>query len=214
MRFVLLFAIAGSIALLVSRVHQRLWVRATMRNLLALQVWILIAVVASFSLFSLMYAEMEWSALRVAVMSYVFACGGICLPRVALDLLREMGFEARHRKSNSGSGSYGPVAVFGAGDLGALFLEHLKSSDQSFYPGLRVVGFLDESRILWGRHLRAFKIIGGLSSVAKLVKSDGLKGIVVAVNEPRQELLDQLDALAAEHNLRIYRWRVGLDEGA
>jgi hypothetical protein len=47
-----------------------------------------------------------------------------------------------------------------------------------------------------------------------LVKSDGLKGIVVAMNEPRQELLDQLDALAAEHDLRIYRWRVGLDEGA
>ncbi|MEO0017396.1 MAG: hypothetical protein RLZZ522_679 [Verrucomicrobiota bacterium] len=214
LRFVLLFAISGSITLLVSRVHQRLWVRATMRNLLALQVWILIAVVVSFSLFSLMYATMEWSALRVAAMSYVFACSGICMPRVALDLFRELGFEARHHNSNGESGSYGPVVVFGAGDLGALFLEHLKSSDQNFYPGLRVVGFLDESRILWGRHLRSFKILGGLSSVPKLVKSDGLKGIVVAMNEPRQELLDQLDALAAEHDLRIYRWRVGLDEGA
>jgi hypothetical protein len=34
---------------------------------------------------------------------------------------------------------------------------------------------------------------------------------VVAITNPRQELLDQIAALAEKHQLRIYRWRVGLD---
>ncbi len=212
LRFLILFVIASSVTLLVIRVHQRLWVRATMGNLLALQLWLLIAAVASFSLYSLAYATMEWSALRVAVMSYVFACVAICLPRVALDLFRELGLEARHRNPIDEPGNFGPVVIYGAGDLGALFLEHLKSSDQAFYPGLRVLGFLDESACLWGRQLRSFRVLGGLDCVPHLAQAEGLHGIVVAISEPRQEILDQLDALAEEHELQIYHWRVGLDQ--
>ena len=211
LRLVMLFAMLGNIALLVVRVHHRLWVRATVREVLSVVLWLLIATVASFSLFSLIYATMQWSALRVALISYVFACVGICLPRVALDLFRELGLEARHRYPNGQAGSYGPVVILGAGDLGALFLDHLKSSDQTFYPGLRVLGFVDESRSLWGRQLRSFRILGGLSKVPELVATDGLQGIVMAISNPPQKLLDQIAALAEEHQLKIYRWRVGLD---
>ena len=214
LRLVMLFAMLGSIALLVVRVHHRLWVRATVREVLSVVLWLLIATVASFSLFSLIYATMQWSALRVALISYVFACVGICLPRVALDLFRELGLEARHRYPNGEVGSYGPVVILGAGDLGALFLDHLKSSDQTFYPGLRVLGFVDESRSLWGRQLRSFRILGGLSKVPELVATDGLQGIVMAISNPPQKLLDQIAALAEEHQLKIYRWRVGLEPQA
>ena len=46
----------------------------------------------------------------------------------------------------------------------------------------------------------------------KLVEEAGLKGIILAINKPRQELLDQLDTLAAEYHLKIYRWKVALEE--
>lgn len=212
-RFVMVFVVLGSITLLVLRVHQRLWVRATMRDVISLQFWLLVAAMATFTLFTLMYESLEWSALRLMLTSYVFASFGVCAPRVALDLLREFGLDARFRNPRqSVAGDYGPVVVLGAGDLGTLLLNHLKSSSHDFYPGMRLLGFIDEARVLHGRQLRSFRILGGLSIVPKLVRDEGLKGIILAIHEPGKELLNQLDELAEQYNLKIYRWRVGLEE--
>ena len=213
-RFVMIFVILGSLVLLVAKVHRRLWVRATMRDIIAVQFWLLIAALASFTLFSLMYSKLEWSALRLAVIAFVFACVGVSLPRVMLELLREFALEARHRSPvrELEEGDYGPVVILGAGDLGTLFLEHLKSISGDLYPKMRVLGFIDESQVLHGRRLRSFLILGGLSSVPDLVADEGLKGIVLAIQNPRQDLLDRLAELSDQYGLKIYRWQVGMVE--
>lgn len=213
MRFVLVFTIIGCVCLLTVQVHHRLWVRATMRDVLSLQFWLLIAAVGTFSFFSLVYGNVGWSSLRLSVMAFVFACFGICLPRITLDLLREAGFDARHRKfAKVRDGSGCPVVVLGAGDLGTLLLDHLKSSASDIYPGIRVLGFIDESRVLHGRRLRSFRILGGLSVVPNLVENNGLKGIILAIQNPRRELLDRLYRYAEQYDLKVYRWKVGLEE--
>jgi FlaA1/EpsC-like NDP-sugar epimerase len=96
--------------------------------------------------------------------------------------------------------------------LGTLFIDHLKSSPHNYYAGMRVLGFIDQTAALHGRHLRSFRVLGGLSSVPKLVDEAGLKGVIVAINEPNQELLDELNELAERHRLKIHRWGVGLEE--
>ena len=133
------------------------------------------------------------------------------MPRVALDLLRELGLDARHLSSRKKQiEDRWPVVVMGAGDMGTLLLDHLKSSAHDVYPGMRLLGFIDESELMYGRRLRSFRILGGLSAIPKLVEEAGLKGIIVAITHPRQELLDALDALAKQYDLTIYRWKVGL----
>jgi len=212
-RFVVVFVVLGTVALFALRIHQRLWVRATMRDVVSLQSWLLAAALATFTLFTLVHADLEWSSLRMTLMSYVFACGGVCLPRVSLDLLREFGSDARfHHPTRASDGGYGPVVVLGAGDLGTLLLNHLKSSAHDAYPGLQILGFIDEMRVLHGRRLRSSRILGGLDIVPKLVAEQGLKGIILAINEPPKELLNQLEALAAQYDLKIHRWQVGLQE--
>jgi UDP-N-acetylmuramyl pentapeptide phosphotransferase/UDP-N-acetylglucosamine-1-phosphate transferase len=210
-KFVLLFTIFGSLATLASRVHLRMWVRATMRDVVSLQCWLLAAALATFTLFSLAYSTLEWSCLRVALISYVFAAGAVCLPRVLLDLFRDFGMEARHKNPPaSGRSGHGAVVVLGAGDLGTLLLDHLKSSAHDLYPGMRILGFVDETKVLHGRRLRTFRILGGLSVVPGLVENEGLRGIVLAINRPRPELVEQLEALAEAHDLKIYRFKVGI----
>lgn len=212
-RFVMVFVVLGCITTLALRVHQRLWVRATMRDIISLQFWLLVAAMATFTLFTLMYESLEWSALRLMLISYVLACYGLCLPRVALDLLRDFGLDARHRNPKQlAEGAYGPVVVLGAGDLGTLLLNHLKSVAHDEYPGMRLLGFIDESRVLHGRQLGSFRILGGLSIVPQLVREQGLKSIIVAIDSPRKEVLEELDQLAERHDLKIYRWRVGLSQ--
>jgi len=212
-QFVVVFVVLSTLALLVLRVHQRLWVRASMRDIISLQLWLLAAALASFTLFTLVYTKLEWSALRVTMMSYIFACCGVCLPRVALDLMREFGMDARyHNPRRVAEGGYGPVVVLGAGDMGTLLLHHLKSSAHDSFPGMKILGFIDDMQVLHGRQLRSLRILGGIAEVPRLVADHGLKGIIVAINVPNQGLLDQLGELADQHQLQIYRWRVGLDE--
>lgn len=182
-----------------------------MRDVLALQLGLLVAAALTFVLFSLIYSSLEWSALRLTVICYVFACAAVCVPRMALDIFRELGLDARHRNpKHAKDDGYGPVVVLGAGDMGTLFLDHLKSSSHNVYPGMRVLGFIDETEVLHGRRLRSFRILGGLSMIPELVEKEGLRGIVLAINRPRRELVEQLERLAAIHGLRIYRWNVGI----
>ena len=209
--FAVVFTSLGSVATLMAGVHARLWVRATLRDLVSLLSWLLLAALATFTLFSLANSAMEWSALRLMLMSYVIAAFGVSLPRIVLDMCREFGLEARHRQVQRGtSEGHGPVVVLGAGDLGTLLLDHLKSSAHDFYPGMRILGFLDETRVLHGRRLRSFRILGGLSMIPDLVEKQGLRGVVLAINRPRRELVDHLEQLAESYGLRIYRWKVSI----
>ena len=211
--FMLVSVTLGSLALMALRIYQRLWVRATMRDLTGLQLGMFLASMATFTLITLVYSSLDWQVFRLAIMSYVFGCAGVCLPRVALDLLREFGMDSRFGNQKPATlGDYGPVVVLGAGDLGTLLLHHLKSSAHDIYPGMRVLGFIDDMRVLHGRRLRSLKILGGLDAVPKLVKEHGLKGIILAIHAPPKELLDQLDALAERFNLKIHHWQVGLLE--
>ncbi|MCF7734539.1 MAG: hypothetical protein K9N23_22840, partial [Akkermansiaceae bacterium] len=209
--FVLLFTILGSCGLLLIRVHRQLWVRATIHNVLLLQSSLLISSLATLSLYELVFFSLEWGALRMAVMACAFASVAVCIPRMALVLLREAGFTARHRVSKKSHGEHDhPVVVVGAGDLGTLLLDHLKTSSQFHYPGVRILGFVDQTRQLHGRQLRSFRVLGGLSVVPGLVENQGLKGVILAINQPNQELIDELADLVERYDLKIHRWNVGI----
>ncbi len=211
LKFVTIFTIFGSVALLMVQVHHRLWVRATIRDMLSLQFGIALAALGTFTLMSIIDSELEWSALRLSLLSLVFAGAGVSLPRIILDTMREFGLDARHGKQRpAATDTEWPAVVLGAGDLGTLLLDHLKSSPHEIYPGMRMLGFIDQTSSLHRRRLRSFKILGDTSVVPRLVEEAGLKAIILAIEKPRKELLDELDELSDRHNLKIYRWKVSL----
>jgi UDP-GlcNAc:undecaprenyl-phosphate/decaprenyl-phosphate GlcNAc-1-phosphate transferase len=210
-QFIMAFTILGCLATLFAKVHLRLWARATLRDIISLQCWLLAGAMLTFTLFSLANQSLEWTSMRLSLIAYVFAAVGICLPRISLDLIREFALEARHHNSTATHDSNcEPVVVLGSGDLGTLLLEHLKSCSHDAYANMRILGYLDEERALHGRRLRTFRILGDLSIIPELVKDEGLRGIVIAINQPRKELLKQIDSLSKEYNLRVYRWNVGI----
>jgi FlaA1/EpsC-like NDP-sugar epimerase len=132
---------------------------------------------------------------------------------VALDLLREFGLDARHQRAKHATEDQTQaVVIFGAGSSGALLLDHLKSAAHDVYPDLRILGFLDDMKVLHGRRIRSFQILGDLSAVPKLVKDENLKGIILAIRHPSKEALVELDRLADRYNLKVYRWKAELVE--
>lgn len=209
--FILLFTILGSCGLLLVQVHRQLWVRATIRDVLLVQSSLLISSLATLSLFELVFFSLDWSALRLAVMACAFASVAVCIPRMVLVVLREAGVNARHRVSKKSHGEHDhPVVVLGAGDLGALLLDHLNTSSQFQYPGVRILGFVDQARQLHGRRLRSFRVLGGLSVVPDLVANAGLKGVILAIRQPNQELVDELADLVERYDLKVHHWNAGI----
>lgn len=208
MVFVVTYTSVASFALLMARVHRRLWVRATLRDLISLNCWLLTAGFLTFIIHFVAKGDAAWSVLRLSLISHLLASCAISLPRAALDLFRDFGLEARNRRTSSGptDSPYGKTVVIGAGDLGTLLIDHLKSSYHNDYPGLQLLGFVDENPDLHGRRLRSFPIFGSLSSIAVLAEKDRLRTLVVAMRTPRADLMRELEQLAETHNLRIFRW--------
>lgn len=206
--FMVIYTSVASFALLMARVHRRLWVRATLRDLISLNCWLLLAAFLTFIIYCVAKGEVAWSVLRLSLMSHVAASIAISLPRASLDLFRDFGLEARSRRATHAptESLYGPTVILGAGDLGTLAIDHLKSSYHEDYPGLQLLGFVDDNPVLHGRRLRSFPIFGDLSAVAGLAKNDGLRTLIIAVRDPRPGLLNEIHALAESHRLRIYRW--------
>jgi UDP-N-acetylmuramyl pentapeptide phosphotransferase/UDP-N-acetylglucosamine-1-phosphate transferase len=206
--FMVIYASVATFGMLMARVHRRLWVRATMRDLISLNCWLLLAGAVTFIVYCAAKGEIAWSILRLTMIAHVCASFAVSAPRAVLDLIRDFSLEARNRRgAPPPPGSpFGPAVILGAGDLGTLAIDHLKSSYHDDYPGLRVLGFLDDNRMLHGRRLRSFPIFGSIEMIPKLVEKDGLRTLILAVHDPKPAFLEKIHALAATHQLTICHW--------
>jgi UDP-GlcNAc:undecaprenyl-phosphate GlcNAc-1-phosphate transferase len=214
MKFILIFAVSGLFSIHFAKIHARLWVRATIADMISLHLWILASSFFTFTIFSLGYTTLEWSLLRVTLMSYLFAAMSISLPRAFLNMAREYGSRARYQGGfTSGRSGMGPVVIIGAGDMGTLLLDHLKSCQYDQYQGLKVLGFIDQqAKILKGRFLRSLPILGDLSVIPELVEKNGLEAVILALENPNATFALELRNLLEKYDLKIYRWNVGLHQ--
>lgn len=213
--FLVVFVVSAMLGLFGAKVHKRLWVRATVRDFLSITFWMVVAGTVTFCIISLGKASIEWSVMRATLLAGLGGCALVCLPRLALDTVREIALV--HRVGGRSADNGGrvvesePVVILGAGDLGTLFLEHLKASSRDSYQGLTILGFIDKNEVLHGRLLRSFRVLGGMGLLREMAAGGLIKGIVVAINGPEPELMEELEGLAREHSLKIYRWRVSME---
>ncbi|MFM7179933.1 MAG: hypothetical protein ACKO2G_00420 [Verrucomicrobiales bacterium] len=216
MYFLDVFVVSGMLGLFGAKVHKRLWVRATVRDFLSITFWLMLAGAVTFCIVSLGKASIEWSVLRATMIACLGSCALVCLPRLTLDTVREIALVHRvgGRSSNDSENTVEqePMVVVGAGDLGTLFLEHLKASSRDAYRGMRILGFIDKNQAFHGRLLRSFLVLGGISVLRELAEEGKIKGVVVAINDPQTEMVEELEALAREHKLKIHWWKVSLKE--
>lgn len=215
--FLVVFVVSSMLGLFAAKIHQRLWVRATVRDFLSVVFWLGVAGVITFCIISIGNSSIEWSVMRATLLACMGGCAFVCLPRLILDAVREIALA--HRVGAKGSASQVieaeslPVVVIGAGDLGTLFLEHLKASSRDSYRGMRILGFIDRNEALHGRLLRSFRVLGGIDLLHKLAKAGEVKGVVVAIQNPTPEFSLELSNLARAHHLKVHWWKVALERG-
>ncbi len=95
-----------------------------------------------------------------------------------------------------------PVLIVGAGDTGELLLQQLKLASSGKY---RVIGFLDDDPTKQGDSIHGIRIIGSRQGLGKVVKEFGVQEVLIAIRQPPEDLVQQIQGYCEENGLS---WKV------
>ena len=203
----LVILVSSIVSLRLAKAQSRHWSRATLRDVVSLLVWFSLGLTLAFTISTFISKDLAWSNFRTFVMIGVF--GGVLLlvPRLLTAALRELIVDSQHRSLLRSKGKRERVVVYGAGDLGELFLHHLKVTEPTQLADRRIIGFVDDNPNLACKCMDGFKIFGGVEKLRELTENFGIKGIVVCVTHMSPDKAEYLNKTACDLGLKVFRWR-------
>jgi hypothetical protein len=204
--FVVLFTVAGLVMLRLLKVYRRLWSRARLREFLLVAAGLGVAGLATAALVQVVAGDLTWRISRITLTATVLAVVGILFPRCLPELLRELAVDSGHRQRQELAGGRRRLLVYGAGDLGSLYLDHLAGIPPAHFERVQVIGFIDDKRLLKGRLLRGFEIFGTLEDLPGLSRELRLDGVVLAIRELDEVKRARLQAILTEAGLESLEW--------
>ena len=151
-----------------------------------------------------------WTMMTMALLGSLLSSIAVLVPRALGPYVSQLAI----RSVDSDTGSKGNrVLVYGAGDLGVLFLDYLASRTRSREMA-ELVGFVDDDQQACGRVLRGFRILGGGADITRIVQERGIDEVVVAIDELSPEFVSDLQVrLQSVHRkVRVRRWICGYEE--
>ena len=121
-RFVVSFVACEMIVLHVLRVYRRVWSRSTMGEFILVGVGMLAGGAVAGTICQKANGELTWNSARLAIVAVGFASWLVLIPRAMPEIIRELAIESSHRHPNRRRNSSLQLLVYGAGDMGNLFV--------------------------------------------------------------------------------------------
>ena len=185
----------------------RLWSRATFRDFLSLALWFSIGTIVATTL-NIIISDETYATIQKQTMTYAFTGILLVLPRCLSTLLRESVIDTLHRNVAKPNANRPKVVLYGAGNMGELFLLHIKTTAARHFEEMRIVGIIDDHPELNLRYQDGFKIRGGLHAVGEICRTEGdLDGIILTMRElPPEEKMTEIREICQKFGLTLYRW--------
>ena len=185
----------------------RLWSRATFRDFLSLALWFSIGTIVATTL-NIIISDETYATIQKQTMTYAFTGILLVLPRCLSTLLRESVIDTLHRNVAKPNANRPKVVLYGAGNMGELFLLHIKTTAARHFEEMRIVGIIDDHPELNLRYQDGFKIRGGLHAVGEICRTEGdLAGIILTMRElPPEEKMTEIREICQKFDLTLYRW--------
>ena len=155
--------------------------------------------------------ESAWVVMLMALLGSLLSSIAVLVPRALGPYVSQLSIRSVH---SGMSAKGGRVLVYGAGDLGVLFLDYLATRIRS-EDMAELVGFVDDDEQARGRVLRGFRILGGGADIARIVRERRIDEVVVAIDEVPPEFISDLQATiqSVHRKVRVKRWSCGYEEG-
>ena len=156
-------------------------------------------------------AESAWVVMTMALLGSLVSSIAVLIPRALGPYVSQLAIRSV-QSSERGEGSR--VLIYGAGDLGALFLDYLASQTRSKRM-TELVGFVDDDKRSVGRILRGFRILGKGEDLPRIVREREIDEVVVTIDDLPAGFLSHLEASleGAQRAVRVKRWSCGFGGG-
>ncbi|WP_193212281.1 MraY family glycosyltransferase [Luteolibacter marinus] len=203
-----LFAACTVVGLCFARAHSRRWTRASTHDFAECLLWLACGAGISFALVGMSQDDFNFHDAAVHLAALSLGCAGVLAPRCIGFLLQESVIDTMHRKRRMRSKRSSRTAlIYGAGDLGELFVCNLRLSQPETWLDYHFIGFIDDSPKLRGRRMRGFPILGTSAQIPELVKRTGANCILVTSSVLSPGRLDELMEIAESHDLEVHHWQ-------
>lgn len=196
-----------------ARAHTRRWMRAGIHDFAETAAWLLCGAILSGGLVSVFLQDVSWRVILMHGMALALTLLAVFAPRSVGFALQEGVIDAMHRRRGLGAKGGRPTLLYGAGDLGELFLCNLRLSPGRVWSAYSFKGYLDDHPALTGRRLRGFLILGTLDQLDSLAQAHKIECVIVTqsglVPERRKKLLE----IAARRGIEVREWVPDLGSG-
>ncbi|MFT6574947.1 MAG: UDP-N-acetylmuramyl pentapeptide phosphotransferase/UDP-N-acetylglucosamine-1-phosphate transferase [Akkermansiaceae bacterium] len=204
--YLILFVTCEVVILQVVHFYRRVWSRASSREFFIVAMGLTIGGIITSTIYSGQRMDVSWSDFRCGFMASQIAIWLVLIPRALPDAIREFAVDTKHRKLRKAVEGRKHVLVYGAGTVGNLFVNFLKSCAPDEFDEFQISGFLDENRNLKNRSIQGFKIHGDLAELKSLKGKFSVHGIIVTISEISEVELGELVKKAEDHGIVVYRW--------
>ena len=147
-----------------------------------------------------------WYLMKLSVGGAFVTAVLVLIPRGIAPFISQLAIRVVHPR---GAAEGKRVLVYGAGDLGSLYLDYLTTRVRSSELA-QLVGFVDDDEHSEGRIIRGFRILGSGKDLPDLVRNYNIDEVIVAIDDASPDFLVQLRADLQELRVDIRRWAVGL----
>lgn len=210
-----LFAITlacSLVALRIARAHSTLWGRAFSRDFIGLALWFGAGLQIAFTLVTFIQRDIAWGMAEIFLMGGPISFVLMMLPRTLHLGVRETMIDAQHRRMGRSRGIRKRVVLYGAGDMGELFLSHLRTSGPNHLEDIRIIGFIDDHPHLRRRVLNGFRVLSNVSGLGELQRRYNIAGVIVTSARFDGEQRAELIGKAEELDLTVYHWSPKVDD--
>ncbi|MFC7338130.1 hypothetical protein ACFQY0_13130 [Haloferula chungangensis] len=210
----MIFVFCSIIALRLARAHARRWTRASVHDFAETLLWLYCGIGFSFGLQAMTHADFSYRSAVFHLSAGVIATALILIPRSLGFFLQEGVIDTMHRKRRlTGKRSQRTTILYGAGDLGELFICHLRLSQPEAWAKDHFIGFLDDSEELSGRRMRGFPILGTLNQLPAIVEKTGANSILVTSSVLSAYKRKELSECCEDLDIELRHWQPDLEPG-
>lgn len=199
-------------ALAMGGAHLRRWMRAGIHDFVACSLWLAAGAGVSAGILGAMQVEQFYRILLSHLCALMATGWAVFAFRAAgLSLLEGVVDSMHRRRPLRAESSPRQALLYGAGDLGELFVCNLLLSPPEQWKEYRFVGFVDDAEEFKGRRLRGFPILGPTRELPQIVKKTGATMLLVTLSRLSDEQWKHLAALCESCALELYRWTPNLN---
>jgi len=198
--------IAGIGAMHMVSSYQKIWRRSQILDYAMVAGALFIASMLVGLLASASAAVSSWVLMGMAIDGALLSTMLVLFPRASSSVIAQLAVESVHHHPNGKR-----ILVYGAGNMGVLYLDYLATRPRS-NEFTELVGFVDDHPGAQGRQVRGFRILGSGEDLPWLIAERKVNQVVLAIDEDNLKegfvarLRKGLEGLEVE----LKRWSCGV----